>query len=565
MNGLVYTLHLLEPVLANSLAGDTNSARSLPYIPGGLVRGALIGAYLKQKEIKNVDAADDEFQRLFIDGHTCYLNAYPLLNEQRSLPIPLSWKAPKHAAGGLKNQAVPVTNLAAAETDQTDLKPIRAETWWLKGGTVFSREFPMQINVHNQRDADFGRALEGRGAVYRYEALPAGLELKGIILSENEADIEILGGLLQEGELFLGKARTAGYGRVEVLSAVPLPQDFREGWEISPLRDLVDELEAFERDDVAAYREEAPVEQTDHFYLTFLSPAILRGPGGQYSLDPVPSLESLLGVDLKPEKIFRQVEIVGGFNRTWGLPLPQAHAIAAGSVFWFRCASSVKFKQLMELETRGVGERRSEGFGRVRIDLEQPASIGWRKLDEELEIPGLSTEVSKDAGQAMARIMLERLQRRELERRVLRAVHNYRLRGRVSNSQLARWRVLVRSVLGESKPLEEKLERLTVFYQGEQKRRSSAWQAMERARVENGGNVSRLTEWLSAVLTQKESPWNFLPGEDGDPSSPRISLGPVSITADQELALEYKLRLIDAALAAFAKQGDDQGTSGGGQ
>ena len=41
MNGLLYTLRTLEPVLANSLGGDANSAQSLPYVPGGLVRGAL--------------------------------------------------------------------------------------------------------------------------------------------------------------------------------------------------------------------------------------------------------------------------------------------------------------------------------------------------------------------------------------------------------------------------------------------------------------------------------------------------------------------------------------------
>ena len=50
MKGLKYTLILEEPVLANSLAGDTNSARSLPYIPGGLIRGALVNAYMGKKE-----------------------------------------------------------------------------------------------------------------------------------------------------------------------------------------------------------------------------------------------------------------------------------------------------------------------------------------------------------------------------------------------------------------------------------------------------------------------------------------------------------------------------------
>jgi CRISPR-associated protein Csx10 len=81
MNGLLYTLTLEEPVLANSLGGEPNSARSLFYIPGGLVRGAAINAYPGDK-----DAADDTFRRLFLDGRTRYLNAYP--RRRASAPCP---------------------------------------------------------------------------------------------------------------------------------------------------------------------------------------------------------------------------------------------------------------------------------------------------------------------------------------------------------------------------------------------------------------------------------------------------------------------------------------------
>jgi len=96
MNGFTYTLTLLEPVLANSLGGEPNSANSLFYIPGGLVRGAAINSYSGKK-----DAGDDDFRRLFLDGSARFLNAYPLSENGRSLPTPLKYKKPKYFSGGL--------------------------------------------------------------------------------------------------------------------------------------------------------------------------------------------------------------------------------------------------------------------------------------------------------------------------------------------------------------------------------------------------------------------------------------------------------------------------------
>lgn len=91
MNGVIYTLHLLEPVLANSLAGDANSAQSLPYIPGGLVRGALASKWLGGKTLEANSPDEATFRRLFVQPVTRYLHAYPANGEQRALPTPLSW------------------------------------------------------------------------------------------------------------------------------------------------------------------------------------------------------------------------------------------------------------------------------------------------------------------------------------------------------------------------------------------------------------------------------------------------------------------------------------------
>ena len=83
MKALTSQIHLLEPLLATQLgAGEENSAQSFNYIPGSMLRGALVSIYLGIKSARMQDVGDPAHdpvcRRLFFDGTTCYLNAYPV-------------------------------------------------------------------------------------------------------------------------------------------------------------------------------------------------------------------------------------------------------------------------------------------------------------------------------------------------------------------------------------------------------------------------------------------------------------------------------------------------------
>ncbi|MCB0086236.1 MAG: hypothetical protein KDE47_35085, partial [Caldilineaceae bacterium] len=77
MIAIQYTITLLEPLLASGIEGDPNTKRSLDYIPGSMIRGALIGQYLRQQRRNLLDANDYKERRLFLDEKTRFLNAYP--------------------------------------------------------------------------------------------------------------------------------------------------------------------------------------------------------------------------------------------------------------------------------------------------------------------------------------------------------------------------------------------------------------------------------------------------------------------------------------------------------
>lgn len=505
MNGFLYTLTLQEPVLAGNLGGDPNSADSRFYIPGGALRGAAIQAYSGDK-----DAAKDEFRRLFLDGRTRFLNAYPMIDDRRTLPASLTWQT-KRKPDPAKPKKI-YRDLSAVPND-VETKTVPFEFWQMKDSDLVSAEEQWQINIHTQRDAMRGRATTEAGAVYRYIALPAGMQLQGIVLSENLSDAQTLKELLEGQTILLGKARTAGYGHAKVETA-PLPTGWRESGQSLNVSPKVT--------------------------LTLLSPAIVRDEDGQYSLDIADALSMRLGTTVKVTRPVRRSEVISGYNRTWGLPIPQSIAIAAGSVF--EVVSDASLDDWLKLEATGLGERRAEGFGRIAVNLEMPAEVEWKKVELEL-LPLATGQIARD--DPVANRMLTRLLRRDLDEQIIHRAREATALyvGGIPNSQLSRWRVIVRDALETSD-----LARLKKF--AEESKGKSGWKKMEKARITFGTGRPRLTEWIEDLL---EKPDMLDQAWEKD-FKPERKLGAAQAALTPELNAEYRLRLLDAVLAILSKK-----------
>lgn len=563
MNGLKYTLQLLEPVLANSLAGDTNSATSLPYIPGGLVRGMLAHAWLGGRSLTPNSSEEETFRRLFVRPDTRYLNAYEEIEGQRALPTPLSWRASK---GRPEADGFPVYDLALELPDKDDLETVEFKFNHRPAANVIYYVSSLrQVHIHTQRDAVLGRAIAGRGAVYRYESLPAGTHWHGIILTENPDDVETLASLLTNTSISLGKARSAGYGRALAESVEPVESDWREmnlhSVETSRSRAYDDEEE--EED----LQTTPPIPSSlSQFRLVFLSPALVRDEAGQFSLDPQTALQTRMGRQIEIAAAFRQADLVGGFNRRWGNHVPQQIAIAAGSVFVCRAPTPIEWTLLAQLETTGVGERRGEGFGRIAVEWSEPVSLSAFKT-ERAKPPAADRLPLSPPAEALARMMMRRMLRRRLDEGLQRAAHNYKVISPPAPSQIGRWRVIVRNALAEQNAANPPhLDGLRAFADRERKRNSRAWQRMNNTRLQLLGQDDqrqtawRMTAWIDALLsaspdTEEAKPnvdksrhltlWRLIAGQE---NAPQQTLGTLVETADEALRAEYTLRLIDEVL-----------------
>lgn len=533
MKALAYRIVLHEPVLLTALEGDPNESVSLNYFPGSVLRGALIAKYMEAKGLLELDVGSEEVRRLFFDGRTRYLNGYPLDRQGcRTLPVPLSWYQDKEeVARGTEEKPAPIYDLALNGQYAELKRPQRVKAPFCTLGEYFVRLVnpSRRLYLHTARNRRYGRALryqagkEGEfgGAVFRYEALAPGQAFEAVIICEHEADAEIIFSLLK-GEVFLGGSRTAGYGRAEIAAARVLPPDWRE---VS----------------VAL----APGEE-GLLAVTFLSDALVRDENGQFTVEPrviAALLARELGVKLEVKRCFVQGQPVGGFNRKWGLPLPQALAIKMGSVLVcsLPAGAYLEAAKLQELEARGIGERRAEGFGRLAFNWL------WRekwKVEGKISEVNLEPDIVHEEGKKLAGRMLVRLfQRRMEEKLALKAVGMGRVLGQVENfpsrAQVARLRGVIRTALMKNPPDLEAVK----SYLRDLKGRRTARRQWQGAKMEG----QTLLEWLEGLCGKVEvERWKDL-FELRAKDIP--SLGNLSLTLDESLRRDYLLRFMDAVLA----------------
>jgi CRISPR-associated protein Csx10 len=544
MKIIPYRVTLLEPLLATRIAGDPNSGVSYPYVPGSLVRGAAVAAYMREKAIAALDAGAEDVRRLFFDGRTRCLNAYPVdARGIRTLPTPRSLFHVKGEESSIYDFAIETISEVDDEKVQFVAAARESQPFcWIEDNHIFFVAPERRINVHTQRDRVKGRATDESGAVFQYDALEEGQTFAGWVLIDEDADVELASSLLRR-IYRLGGSSNSGYGRVAVEAGEP--QDV-EGWrEIS--------------------RRITPIDNGETFVVTLLSDTLIRDANtGQYTWNLQPALQRLLGVEIElvqgdggeeEQRSVWRLEEVGGFNRTWGLPLPQAQAIAGGSAFVFRARANIPPETISGAEWRGIGERRSEGFGRLAFNWQSEAHLSRVKPPKASLIAQPAPKLDGVAYD-MAQQMAGRMLRRKLDGMLRKAINDIRIPKRplVSNAQISRLRIIAREALpnGDLARLQQYLEENIKTRRSVRDQFDRTFLRSEGERLSRRSEEERLSRWLEERLSQPETVWNKLGAQN---LSKRIGDNvQVSAYGNEALAREYTIRLIDGVLAKLAKE-----------
>lgn len=527
MKAITFRLELLEPMLCVGLEGDPNAGVSLKYIPGSVLRGAVIGKYGKI-----LDAAVKKERELFFDGTVRYLNAYPVVEGKRSLPVPLSWhieKDTEEIENGRFYDFVRCDEKIWKNPNSDDNKiknpkSLNANFFTFKdSATIYKAEVKTRLAVHTQRDAKKGRSTSESGAVFRYESIAKGTKFDGAIISERDDLLNELLKRIPKGiEIFVGGSRTSGYGKAKIIESKI------ENWqETNHPKDL---------------------KANSIFTVTLLSHALVRDENGQLQANISEEFDNLGQPD--EMRTYKRTEIVGGFNRKWGLPLPQVAAIKAGSVFTFKAKRDIPATEFQILIDNGIGEKRLDGFGRIAVNLsENDDAFSFAKAEAK---PKEFSFTSIDLGKKI----LKRIVNRRMEEKLLETIANYRIEKKdaLKKSQISRLRLILRNALRDQnkniEPIVGKKNAENKFEGGffnELKR--TARDQFQSVKVSGGQNSGSLQHWVTESLDKLN-----LFGRDM-----KIVLGNASGTAeadnkDDRLQLEYHLRLIDGVLARAAKE-----------
>jgi CRISPR-associated protein Csx10 len=514
MNALTFKIELLEPLLVTQLgSGDENSAQSLDYIPGSILRNALAARYIAARNLD--DAANDPTCRaLFFDDKLRALNSYRADHlGQRSLPTPLSWAAEKEALGNWKSDEKPGDRLSFCDpaVDETVVQGMR-DIKTLEGAGKFCRlseegvEFvhaTRQVNVHIQREHKRELKTKGESQVFVYDALAIGEIFCGAILVQDDAALETFKQMLAETPEFnIGGSRSAGYGRIRIYD-VKHDTNWREA----------DENENGEGDII----------------VTLLSDAIVRDENGQFCDDISP----IIGV--KPTRCYRKVKQVGGFNRKWGLPLPQAHAIQAGSVFVY-AAQDVDKQKLERMVEEGIGERRQDGFGRIAVNWNMQRTLSAQQISPEPK--PMTVSLSNDAvSQRLAQRIVEHQLRKQLDQALQREVLKLKIGKGGSKSALARVRLAARRSVfqGNLDPLDDLLAHL----------KKAGIDNLNKTRV----GSDKLYEWLKQRKEKRDVEQQLKVSLDKLPQ-----VGDVRAEFTEKLRNEYTARWIEAVVKRAQKE-----------
>jgi len=381
--------------LAFRAGRDENREATLGYVPGSALLGALAAAHAETRPFRR-----DEFAEFFLKSRVIFGNLYPANFSKAGGPVsPLDQDV--HPVRPLPSTGRSCKRFGGFKFHAADDEDERHGVWdslvnWAafvlsekKDRATFSEvnecgcgERLDMFSGFCRRGAaagEWGAAKASKGIVtrtgisratgavaigvlYSREFLHAGNEFTGEWWIDDDlaSDFRTFLTDASDGFLRVGHNRTRGFGKLVFPEGI-LAKDLDSAASIE-LR-----CRAFD----SALRQAAGDSARPAFYVpvTLTADCILPDSAGRYRLQmTTEALADAWGIS-GAELIYCNAapRRVTGWNDRWGLPKADEWAISMGSVFLFGLASEPEWQVLARAQAQGLGSRRAEGFGSVRI------------------------------------------------------------------------------------------------------------------------------------------------------------------------------------------------------
>jgi CRISPR-associated protein Csx10 len=337
---IVFDIENVEPMKVSSTLMQLDSEYSRNYIPGSAIRGAYISNYINENKVKELNCGIHKEKLL--KGGIKFLNAYPIISENRSLPSPKCFYALKDDIKkySIKNRMNISMICEDSNKDFDRVKGFDFVNFNSDKNILETRKIKKINSLHIKNEA--------RNKIYRYEAINPKENFRGIIKCENDDYAREIKDILKKGLFYIGGSKGSGYGKC-IVSNINTKD---ENPEAKIFEDRIDEFE-----------------DAETFSIYALSDILYRDKFGIYKsyIDEEYLKEKLDLKEVKFKDSSIDMEYFTGFNNKWRCGLPIVNGIKMGSILTYKFEGELKYSIIKKFEEIGIGERRQDGFGRFVI------------------------------------------------------------------------------------------------------------------------------------------------------------------------------------------------------
>ncbi|MFA6700301.1 MAG: RAMP superfamily CRISPR-associated protein [Thiomicrospira sp.] len=386
-NNLILNLTLLEPLVISQSNATEGSHQSLDYIPGATILGAIAAQYYVA--LKQQGLAWD----MFHSGKVRFHNAYPLVDNAPSMPMPLSLHYDK-----LGDKEAPINYLHKTyspderKTAQQLTQVIQGKQHRKgyiapnSGNQAWFIEPEKTLQMRTAINPKKGTAQEGQ--LYGYQLLKANTRYQACISSDEPHLIALLSELLvKQNQLLIGRSRSAQYGKVQL--------QVQTASDNQPIKPII------------------KINDKDHLVLWLASDMAIYNQYGQPTL--APTLQEM-GLDVSGEfnsaKSFvrtRQYAPYNGYRRSYDL---ERQVLSQGSILSYELKSELSDADWQKMQ-QGLGAYTENGLGQLVLNTH----FNLLKLDE-LQLKKPEADQQANSASAKTTDLIEYLQQKAEERAI---------------------------------------------------------------------------------------------------------------------------------------------------
>lgn len=332
---LSFEITTMDTLLIAKIFGEQNTVSTEKYIPAQNLRGLIAGLIIKNRNIVNVAHKDPVFKDIILAEKIKFNNAFI----KGGLPIPKIYGYDKtdllSKAEFIFEKQKPLKAMSGfAEFSNTEVKTVEVET---------------TFSFHNSRSDNrlAGRSTKDEGAIFYYEGIAPDQAFESKLIG-SKSDLIYIQSLLEQNEGIhrMGKSKTAQYSKV-IFGKYKIQEIDTDQGQVS----------------------KTPIYIKSPAYIVFQSPVIVYNEFGM-AIPDVSVLQNELATYIKKLtkiSIASSSDTIENYMGVWQSKTPREMAFDIGTTLKIEFEDVLDNRILSEMEMAGLGERKSEGYGRISV------------------------------------------------------------------------------------------------------------------------------------------------------------------------------------------------------